>query len=109
MAADQGNAHGQFNHAIAHLQHIESDRDYHDISRYLKLSADQRCALGEVNYGGCLFRGFAVSVDLREAARYCERPSSRGMSLDRSTIGFVYLTEKEFQLIEVQLFDVLIF
>jgi TPR repeat protein len=107
LAADQGNAEGQFNSAICSLRHIESDADRTEITRYLKQSADQGIEIGSVNYGACLFGGFGVLVDLQEAARYFGKASRQADARGPFNYGVCSLESRRFSMNDEQLLNVL--
>jgi TPR repeat protein len=109
IAPDQGHSNGQFNCAIAHLPHVESDHDCQEISSYLNVSTDQGCVFAEVSYGVYLFGGLGVPVDSLPVAKWLEKAARLADEHGLFNYGLCLFEGKEFQSIEVKLSGVLEF
>jgi TPR repeat protein len=78
MAADQNNTHEPFNYGVLLSEFARSNKDLHETLRYIKMSAGQRLASGQVNSGVFLFDGAGVEAarHLKATADQCDNEAN---------------------------------
>ncbi|MDR0572290.1 MAG: hypothetical protein LBG48_05555 [Rickettsiales bacterium] len=78
MAAEQGNAEGQYLYGICLKEGIGVAQNLPEAARYYRLSADQGNLEAMYDYAGCLIRGSGVPADPNVAFQYIGRAAERG-------------------------------